>query len=94
MRHPIPKVSQRLSSAFAGHFRYYVVPLNQRKLKAFKYQVSAIHNAESWNLRARGAVFGNPSPGHAISQAGQLDESFDARVTERDDSQHVRPRQG
>jgi hypothetical protein len=39
MHHPIPRVGQWLRSVLAGHFRYYAVPRNQRKLSAFKYQV-------------------------------------------------------
>ena len=39
MHHPIPEVGQWLRSVLAGHFRYYAVPRNQRKLSAFKYQV-------------------------------------------------------
>ncbi len=39
MHHPVPEVGQWLRSVLAGHFRYYAVPRNQRKLSAFKYQV-------------------------------------------------------
>ncbi len=39
MHHPIPEVGHWLRSVLAGHFRYYAVPRNQRKLSAFKYQV-------------------------------------------------------
>ena len=36
---PIPAVGQWLRSVVQGHFRYYAVPRNHRKLNAFKYQV-------------------------------------------------------
>jgi group II intron reverse transcriptase/maturase len=36
---PIPAVGQWLRSVVQGHFQYYAVPRNQRKLNAFKYQV-------------------------------------------------------
>ncbi len=39
MHHPIPEVGQWLRSVMLGHFQYYGVPRNQRKLDAFKYQV-------------------------------------------------------
>ena len=39
MHHPIPEVGQWLRSVLTGHFRYFAVPRNQRKLSAFKYQV-------------------------------------------------------
>ena len=39
MHHPTPEVGQWLRSVLTGHFRYYAVPRNQRKLSAFKYQV-------------------------------------------------------
>ena len=39
LHHPIPSVGQWLRSVVQGHFQYYAVPRNQRKLNAFKYQV-------------------------------------------------------
>ena len=39
MHHPVPEVGQWLRSVLRGHFQYYAVPRNQRKLAAFKYQV-------------------------------------------------------
>ena len=39
MHHPVPEVGQWLRSVLRGHFQYYAVPRNQRKLGAFKYQV-------------------------------------------------------
>jgi len=39
MHYPIPEVGQWLRSVLRGHFNYYAVPRNQRKLSAFKYQV-------------------------------------------------------
>jgi group II intron reverse transcriptase/maturase len=39
MHFPIPEVGQWLRSVMLGHFQYYAVPRNQRKLGAFKYQV-------------------------------------------------------
>ncbi len=36
---PIPVMGQWLRSVVQGHFQYYAVPRNQRKLNAFKYQV-------------------------------------------------------
>jgi group II intron reverse transcriptase/maturase len=39
MHHSIPEVGQWLRSVMRGHFQYYGVPRNQRKLNAFKYQV-------------------------------------------------------
>jgi group II intron reverse transcriptase/maturase len=39
MHRPIPEVGQWLRSVMRGHFQYYAVPRNQRKLHAFKYQV-------------------------------------------------------
>ena len=39
LHHPIPEVGQWLRSVLLGHFNYYAVPRNQRKLCAFKYQV-------------------------------------------------------
>ena len=39
LHHPVPEVGQRLRSVMQGHFNYYAVPRNQRKLGAFKYQV-------------------------------------------------------
>ena len=39
MHHPSPDVGQWLRSVMLGHFQYYAVPRNQRKLGAFKYQV-------------------------------------------------------
>ncbi len=36
---PIPAVGQWLRSVVQGHFQYYAVPRNHRKLSAFKYQV-------------------------------------------------------
>ncbi|MCH8880215.1 MAG: maturase [Planctomycetes bacterium] len=42
MHHPTPEVGQWLRSVLTGHFRYYAVPRNQRKLSAFKYQVHCL----------------------------------------------------
>ena len=39
LHHPVPEVGQWLRSVMQGHFNYYAVPRNQRKLGAFKYQV-------------------------------------------------------
>ncbi len=39
LHHPIPSVGKWLRSVVQGHFQYYAVPRNQRKLNAFKYQV-------------------------------------------------------
>jgi len=39
MHYSIPEVGQWLRSVMRGHFQYYGVPRNQRKLNAFKYQV-------------------------------------------------------
>ena len=39
MHFPLPEVGQWLRSVMLGHFRYYAVPRNQRKLGAFKCQV-------------------------------------------------------
>ncbi len=39
MHHPIPEMGQWLRAVLRGHFNYYAVPRNQRKLSAFKYQV-------------------------------------------------------
>ena len=39
LHHPVPEVGQWLRSVIQGHFNYYAVPRNQRKLGAFKYQV-------------------------------------------------------
>ena len=36
---PIPTVGRWLRSVLLGHYRYYGVPRNQRKLSAFRYQV-------------------------------------------------------
>ena len=36
---PIPEVGQWLRSVLLGHYRYYGVPRNSRKLSAFRYQV-------------------------------------------------------
>jgi len=39
LHHSIPSVGRWLRSVVQGHFQYYAVPRNQRKLDAFKYQV-------------------------------------------------------
>ena len=39
LHHPVPEVGHWLRSVMQGHFNYYAVPRNQRKLGAFKYQV-------------------------------------------------------
>ena len=39
LHHSIPSVGQWLRSVVQGHFQYYAVPRNHRKLDAFKYQV-------------------------------------------------------
>ena len=39
LHHPVPVVGRWLRSVVQGHFQYYAVPRNQRKLNAFKYQV-------------------------------------------------------
>ncbi len=39
MHHSTPSVGRWLRSVVQGHFQYYAVPRNQRKLAAFKYQV-------------------------------------------------------
>lgn len=39
MHLPIPVMGQWLRSVLLGHYRYYGVPRNQRKLSAFRYQV-------------------------------------------------------
>ena len=39
---PIPAVGQWLRSVVQGHFQYYAVPRNHRKLNAFKYHVSQL----------------------------------------------------
>lgn len=39
LHHSVPSVGQWLRSVVQGHFQYYAVPRNQRKLDAFKYQV-------------------------------------------------------
>ena len=39
MHYSTPKVGQWLRSILTGHFHYYAVPRNQRKLSSFKYQV-------------------------------------------------------
>ncbi|EMI41568.1 group II intron reverse transcriptase/maturase [Rhodopirellula sp. SWK7] len=39
LHHSVPSVGQWLRSVVQGHFQYYAVPRNQRKLNAFKYQV-------------------------------------------------------
>ena len=39
LHHPTPSVGRWLRSVVQGHFQYYAVPRNQRKLDAFKYQV-------------------------------------------------------
>jgi hypothetical protein len=36
---PIPEVGQWLRSVLLGHYHYYGVPRNSRKLSAFRYQV-------------------------------------------------------
>jgi hypothetical protein len=40
MHWPIPVVGQWLRSVLLGHYRYYGVPRNLRKLSAFRHQVS------------------------------------------------------
>ena len=39
LHHSTPSVGRWLRSVVQGHFQYYAVPRNQRKLDAFKYQV-------------------------------------------------------
>ncbi len=39
LHHSTPSVGQWLRSVVQGHFQYYAVPRNHRKLNAFKYQV-------------------------------------------------------
>ncbi len=39
LHEPIPKVGAWLRSVLQGHYRYYAVPRNQRKLQALSYQV-------------------------------------------------------
>ena len=39
LHHSIPSVGQWLRSVVQGHFQYYAVPRNHRRLDAFKYQV-------------------------------------------------------
>ena len=39
LHHSTPSVGQWLRSVVQGHFQYYAVPRNQRKLNVFKYQV-------------------------------------------------------
>jgi hypothetical protein len=39
LHHSVPSVGQWLRSVVQGHFQYYAVPRNQRKLNAFEYQV-------------------------------------------------------
>ena len=39
LHHSTPSVGRWLRSVVQGHFQYYAVPRNQRKLNAFKYQV-------------------------------------------------------
>jgi group II intron reverse transcriptase/maturase len=39
LHEPIPKVGAWLRSVMQGHFRYYAVPRNQRKLQVLSYQV-------------------------------------------------------
>lgn len=39
LHHPIPSTGAWLRSVVQGHFQYYAVPRNQRKLNAFKYHV-------------------------------------------------------
>ena len=39
MHLPVPVMGQWLRSVLLGHYRYYGVPRNQRKLSAFRYQV-------------------------------------------------------
>ena len=39
LHHSVPSVGQWLRRVVQGHFQYYGVPRNQRKLDAFKYQV-------------------------------------------------------
>ncbi|MFC1573033.1 hypothetical protein ACFL6M_05485 [Candidatus Eisenbacteria bacterium] len=39
LHHSMLEVGQWLRSVMLGHFHYYAVPRNQRKLSAFKYQV-------------------------------------------------------
>jgi hypothetical protein len=39
LHHPIPEVGQWLRVVLLGHYRYYGVPGNGRKLGAFHYQV-------------------------------------------------------
>ncbi len=51
LHHSVPSVGRWLRSVVQGHFQYYAVPRNQRKLDAFKYQVYRL-----WlqSLRRRG----------------------------------------
>jgi RNA-directed DNA polymerase len=42
LRSPIPAVGQWLRSVLLGHYRYYGVPCNGRKLEAFHYQISRL----------------------------------------------------
>jgi RNA-directed DNA polymerase len=39
MHDPVPEVGRWLRSVVEGHFRYYAVPMNDRALKAFRFQV-------------------------------------------------------
>ena len=40
LQNPIPAVGQWLRTVLLGHYRYFGVPCNGRKLEAFRYQIS------------------------------------------------------
>jgi hypothetical protein len=42
LHHSTPSVGRWLRSVVQGHFQYYAVPRNQRKLCAFRHQVKCI----------------------------------------------------
>jgi hypothetical protein len=42
LQNPIPAVGQWLRTVLLGHYRYFGVPCNGRKLEAFRYQISRL----------------------------------------------------
>jgi len=42
LQNPIPAVGQWLRTVLLGHYRYFGVPCNKRKLEAFRYQISRL----------------------------------------------------
>lgn len=42
MHHPVPDQGKWLKSVVGGHFRYYGVPMNQRAMMGFRFQVGRL----------------------------------------------------